>query len=366
MVMVMEQKEYKSLIENLNNKLGFPLEDVIEVNDIPEEEFICDSIEWYINNKPIIYNKYDSEFYKFIDYLWNNTSSVIEENIILAMNNLKKDNVEIYKQFVDYFQKFDLWGSLDPKNGDYTTIKVRAKTLKHHSFDFIWLYNKVEDYLSKRTLTAILKNWAFIELDELKNVKSIFDDYFEPDIFKFNYNDVLVDCGAYNGDSIINYINVYGNYYKKIYAYEISLETCYECKNNLDSHEVKNVFIMQKGVGKTHCTLSLNSNDESSSANKLSSEGNNLVEVVTIDEDIDDTITFIKMDIEGAEYDALLGATNTISNNHPKLAISIYHGYKDIYRIPHIINKMYENYKFYIRHNGGNLIPTEFTLLCKI
>ena len=70
------------------------------------------------------------------------------------------------------------------------------------------------------------------------------------------------------------------------------------------------------------------------------------------------------MDIEGAEYDALIGLENTIKNKMPKLAICIYHGYKDIYRIPILINKMNKDYKFYIRHNGVNLIPTEFTLLC--
>ena len=105
---------------------------------------------------------------------------------------------------------------------------------------------------------------------------------------------------------------------------------------------------------------------EHTSANKLSNDENaDKVECVTIDEDIKEPVTFIKMDIEGSEYKALQGAQNHIKNETPKLAISIYHGYDDLWRLPLFIEKINPNYDFYLRHYGGNLIPTEFILLCK-
>ena len=88
------------------------------------------------------------------------------------------------------------------------------------------------------------------------------------------------------------------------------------------------------------------------------------MEIVTLDQDLDDIPTLLKMDIEGAEQDALLGCQKTICKHHPGLAICVYHGYEDIWKIPFMISCMYSDYHFYLRHNGGNLIPTEFVLLC--
>ena len=102
------------------------------------------------------------------------------------------------------------------------------------------------------------------------------------------------------------------------------------------------------------------------SANRLRQEGSaqERVEVVALDEDIEE-LTFLKMDIEGAEQGALLGSERLIRSLHPKLAICTYHGYEDIWKIPLMIDGMYPEYQFYLRHYGGNWPPTEFVLLCK-
>ena len=73
--------------------------------------------------------------------------------------------------------------------------------------------------------------------------------------------------------------------------------------------------------------------------------------VVSIDDMVgDDKVTFIKMDIEGAEMEALEGAKQTIERNRPKLAISIYHKEEDLWEIPFYILSKYPWYKIYMRH----------------
>ena len=61
-------------------------------------------------------------------------------------------------------------------------------------------------------------------------------------------------------------------------------------------------------------------------------------------------VTFIKMDIEGAEYPALQAAEEVIKNDKPKLAIAVYHCPEDILRIPELILQYNPNYRLYLRH----------------
>ena len=74
------------------------------------------------------------------------------------------------------------------------------------------------------------------------------------------------------------------------------------------------------------------------------------ISTVRMDDVIKEPVTFIKMDIEGSEYRALLGARNIIESYKPKLAISIYHKSEDIWQLPQLILEMNSEYKLYLRH----------------
>ena len=76
------------------------------------------------------------------------------------------------------------------------------------------------------------------------------------------------------------------------------------------------------------------------------------VELVTLDDDIKEKITFLKMDIEGSEINALLGAKNHIIKDHPKLAICTYHHYEHLWEIPKLIKSFNPDYRLYLRYNG--------------
>lgn len=77
----------------------------------------------------------------------------------------------------------------------------------------------------------------------------------------------------------------------------------------------------------------------------------------------DRDITFIKMDIEGSERQALLGSRKTIERCKPKLAISIYHKSEDIWELPDLILQMNRDYTFYLRHYS---LASEDTVLYAI
>ena len=72
----------------------------------------------------------------------------------------------------------------------------------------------------------------------------------------------------------------------------------------------------------------------------------------------EDKVTFIKMDIEGSEIEALKGAVNVIKRDKPRLAICIYHKPEHLYEIPFLVKETVPEYKLYIRHHCDNCADT--------
>lgn len=354
----------------IEDALGASLAQRVSANELEDAEWL--GIAWRILEQladPFQpQNAFDREFLNFLDYLWKTPEPALLEQMKSILREWKKtpDGKAAYRGFVEYFAKFPLWGTLNPEKGDYDTLQRRAAVLKRHSYDFLWLYRRLGDYLSKRTLSAILINWAVLDLAYPQKVKSIFPDYWEPDLFPDNQGDVLVDVGAYTGDSIAQYVQMYGTEYKRIYAYEVSPDSCETMRANMAKLGLHDVVIRNKGAGSQPGELSLSRSASDASANQLTADARGeRIEVVPLDEDLPEPVTFLKMDIEGAEWDTLLGCETIISQQHPKLAICVYHGYNDLWRIPALIESFCPDYEFYLRHYGGNLIPTEFVLLCR-
>ncbi len=357
----------KLVTSSLEQKLGQSFEKAISISKLSDEDFtitvrhILDDI----TNPLLINNFYDGQFVYLVKNVMGKSEEELFNELKAELEGFQRRYPDTYREFVDYHAKFPFWGSLDPEAGDYTAIKGRVETVKRHIFDLVWLYKRLDDYLSKTTFASILFNWMYLDFSFPQSTKSCFADYWDPDIFPDNKDDVLVDVGAYDGDSIAQYILVYGNNYKKIYAYEISPDSIENLRARAILNNWHDVIARQKGAGASHSQMFLK-RSSIPTANQASSEESEIpVEIVPLDDEIGAEATFIKMDIEGAEKAALSGFSKTISKRHPKLAICTYHGYEDIWKIPYMIDKMYKGYKFYFRHYGGNTIPTEFVLLCK-
>ena len=304
-------------------------------------------------------NKIDCDFNELVNKI--KTMSVDE-----IFFNIKKYFLKVHpdtqKSIQNFLNELNYWGTLDVLNNDYTEIYEKAKSLKEHIDDYVWLYNKLNDYSSKKLLFAILNNWYCYDFKNLsESMHKTFLHYFDLDLIPRCETEVFVDLGAYIGDSTLSFIKNYGtDSYNKIYCYEISKENFEYLKTNLKPYE--DIDLRLKGAGAENRTMYLKENGELSST-QVSDNGDIPIQMVTLDDDIKEEITIIKSDIEGSERMALMGAKGHIMNEHPKLLFSIYHSNDDVWQIPRMIKEMDESYRFYLRYHGGMIYPTEITLI---
>jgi len=180
------------------------------------------------------------------------------------------------------------------------------------------------------------------------NMSFKYSQYFDEDIFRFGKNEVFVDCGGYIGDTAEEFIKRCENY-NHVYVYEPLMENYIKCQSNLANY--KNITIRQAGVGRIPTKMLFTGGGTSGSFVMTNQEDKDkTIEVTSLDEDIKEKITFIKMDLECFELEAIRGAAGHIRNDTPKLAVSLYHTVSDIWEIPKLINDINPNYNYYLRH----------------
>lgn len=308
-------------------------------------------------------NPIDMEFKHLMQFIKERDVFQIIEAVKQNLSHLSATNNQLYHRSVNYFNHYKLWGEYDPGKGVYELAEERAHVLVDHREDFEWLYERLKDFRSKRILVNILSYWLMSDPKKIEQIcDHTFDQYFDLDLIKCSKDEVFVDVGGYIGDTLVSYGKTFGNKgYKRIYCYEIVPENIKYIEKNIELFQLDNVTIREKGAADRNGTTYL-TEDVLSSVSQLSESGAIPVPIVKIDDDIEEDVTFIKMDIEGGEEDALLGCLGKIRKNHPKLALSVYHNYKDLWKLPRMIYDADPTYHFYLRYYGYPVVPTEYLL----
>lgn len=305
-------------------------------------------------------NYIDDYFKQLVNHLKKKTKEEIYEDMVYQYKRL---NQNIKNSLENYFEKFPYWGSLNESKEDFEHMRLIADSLKDHLDDFIHLYSKLGDYRSKLVLYSIMSNWYQYDFKMLnRSIEKSYGHYFDLDLIEPNSEEVIVDLGAYTGDTILDYIYTYGeNKYQKIYAYDITEESLIKLKKNVSRYP--NIIVKKRAItDKTGITY-IKKSEVDNSANMTMDHGDDEVLETTLDDEVKEKITMIKMDIEGGEQKALRGAEEHIKKEHPKLLISVYHNVRDIFEIPKMIEQMDSSYQFYLRNHGGGVYPTEIVLI---
>lgn len=271
--------------------------------------------------------------------------------------------LETRRSCMNFFNKFGYWGRLEEDKGIFEEIELKAAALGRHTEDFVWLYERLCDYRSKKTLYAVLNNWYSYDFASTSQAKEyMFDAYFDLDLIPECKNETIAELGAFTGDTVQSFVANYGaDCYKKIYCYEITPSTFEKLEKNLSGY--KNIVCRLAGVSDSAGAASLGKSAGGDSANALADGGNEVI-VTTLDDDIKEPLTMIIADIEGGERKALVGARGHILRDRPKMLWSVYHNNEDIYGIAQAVCGMRDDYKFYLRYKSSPIYPTEITLYC--
>lgn len=261
--------------------------------------------------------------------------------MIFHISFLNFINPDIFPVFPEYHQKF--YSLFDSVN----------------QLEIIRLNNLWEDEESQEIFLKVLQFRLGFDDTILNENKFSNNQYFESKIISFSKEEVFIDCGAYQGDTIEQFNLITSAKFKKIYAFEpdrVNFEKLYKKCKEISAKKIEcqpsgvysytgKVDFMETG----DAIARIVDNDKTFSIN-----------VVSLDDFIGskDIATFIKMDIEGAETDALLGAKEIIKKHKPKLAISIYHNATDLWKIPLLIKSLNPDYRIYLRHYSNEVMDT--------
>ena len=185
------------------------------------------------------------------------------------------------------------------------------------------------------------------------------------DFFEAKENEVFVDCGCFDGSTCYKFAGWCGHKgYEHIYSFEADPVNYEKSRKLLEplgkcdlypygTSDVKKKVYFAADAFETSCIIS------EEEAKKRNFEGVEQIETIALDDVLEGKrITFIKMDIEGAEYEALVGARRLIGENRPRMAISVYHKFEDFIALADLVLSMHSDYKISFRHYGFDELET--------
>lgn len=289
-------------------------------------------------------------------------SRTIDGKPIISVNNLMRDSVAVMAVYRDigdgvelkhdkikktYKRDFSSYIQFGAISEEFLSINLQA---------FNETFNKLADFESRTAMMSFItqKYQGCYEKPYSGHTQ-----YYDTDIFIPEEDMIFLDCGAFDGDTIIGFMDFLKQNnirsYKKCYALEPDKDNYDILKKNMTGYE--NIETYQLGAFNKRETLLFEEKNTVSSS--ISSSGSIQIEVDSIDNILKGApVSYIKMDIEGSELKALEGARETILKHKPKIAVCVYHKAEDLITIPQFLLSLNSNYKLYLRNNAPAGVET--------
>jgi len=210
-------------------------------------------------------------------------------------------------------------------------------------------FSLFDDEESRRVFVARVRNALWPEFYGMEARERHFP-YFPPDLIALSPDERFVDCGAFDGDTLREFVEHRGSSFQQYIGFEPDERNharLVEYANTLPADIRRKLSLCQMAVGGRAETVGFVSTGNWS---RVAAEGDNEVICDTIDSLLGRIEpTFIKMNIEGGEAAALLGARRVIESCTPTLSIVLDHRPNDLWKIPILVSELSDWYKFTLR-----------------
>lgn len=365
--------------ENLAQGRKMLTEEIIAITDSPSESLlerlskkklaIYGVGQGYFTFKTFVLDKFGIEVDLFIDIKFNKIES-FENTIGVSPNSLSRIDLSNYNVVVTneeskfkgikndliQYSEVDVYSAFEFY--EYHLAYAEEKVI-YGGYDYYLrfsdeiqqAYNNLSDQESKTTFRHILELYMTKKVKKFDH-RNIREQYLSVDVGNIDYSRI-VSCGAFDGDSVKSFVEHHGEL-DNIILFEPDLKNFRKLSDFL-SRTIrplsKSILALPLAVGdkigfEAMCSAGTNSS--------ISGGGDVSVMKVALDDIIrSDDCSFINMDIEGGEFNALIGAEKLIRNSKPSLAISIYHRPDDLWRICLFLSGLELGYNFFIRNYTG-------------
>jgi len=213
--------------------------------------------------------------------------------------------------------------------------------------DINWLKSILADDKSREVLDELISYRVSGKIDHLFSATTSDEDNMK--ILSLGSKEKYMDLGAYTGDTVSEFISYAGGY-SKIYAVEPEERNFRKLGENTKDH--KDIVLVNAAIGgNVGETLFTHGVGRGGSIGKGKTR---TIKVETIDNILgNEDVSFIKMDLEGAEEEALNGGISTIRRCKPKMLIACYHRIDDFFTLPKLILSINKDYKIFLRKSKG-------------
>lgn len=337
------RSSYRTILENINQgvyiwgtgRLGKYVEEQCKKNGVTVKGFVDNDITKQDKNKV-----YSAEILQSNDVVI--IASICYSEIAKQLDELNTGKNHIYyevlanidKRFKPYYVGFfDLFEEIEKNKQEY--IKVLSMC---------------EDQISYEVLGNVLMyrmtlDTSYIDIAYNLSIQQGKLDFDKIIIDRLNNESVFCDVGGFDGESTEEYLRLFPNA-EKIYLFEPDKDVMKRAKEKLCNY--KQVNYISAAAGEKDAKGFLNAIGEGASS--VATEGDREIEIVALDHYIVNSNTYVKMDVEGYEAQAITGAENAIKTYKPLLGISLYHIPGDMHKLTKQIMSYRQDYRLYIRH----------------
>ena len=266
-------------------------------------------------------------------------SCVVDARPLTALDRLRGAGI---RESIDYFTLLRL---APDTFRPIERSEFNRRDILDNQEKYQWLHGRLADEASRLTLERVTQFRLTWDLECMKGFSVDVDGQYFESFVELGEGEVFVDGGGYDGQTTRGFV-ARCPHYKRVYYFEPNPGMMELSRRRLSDLEA--VTFIPKGLFNQNGVVRFDPDAES--ASRISPEGSLEIPVVRLDSEVLEAVTFVKLDLEGAECDALEGAREHIQRDRPKLAVSVYHDQRDFWRVPEMVLQIEDRYNLYLRH----------------